>query len=286
MIVNYINWNINPEIINLFGISIRYYGILFVGGLVLCLYILKGIFKNENIPLVFLDRLSIYGILGIFLGARLGHCLFYEPSYFFNHPLEIILPIQPLIGGGYKFIGYQGLASHGGSIGLIIALILYSKKTNESIIKTLDLIAIVAPLGACFIRLANLMNSEIIGIPTMVPWAFIFVREDNLPRHPAQLYEAIVYLTIFGLMYYLYRTKREKLQNGFFFGLVITLIFVARFFIEFIKEKQVPFEKQMQLDMGQLLSVPFIIVGIVFIVYGLVKTKKQTSTLNIPFIQF
>jgi len=280
MIVNYINWNINPEIINLFGISLRYYGILFVGGLVLCLYILKGIFKNENIPLVFLDRLSIYGILGIFLGARLGHCLFYEPSYFFSHPLEIFLPIQPLIGGGYKFIGYQGLASHGGSIGLIIALILYSKKTNESIIKTLDLIAIVAPLGACFIRLANLMNSEIIGIPTKVPWAFIFVREDNLPRHPAQLYEAITYLMIFGLMYYLYRTKREKLQNGFFFGLVITLIFVARFFIEFIKEKQVPFEKQMQLDMGQLLSVPFIIVGIVFIVYGLAKTKKQKSLLK------
>src|ERR1035437_994960 len=110
MIINYINWNINPEIINLFGISIRYYGILFVGGLVLCLYILKGIFKNENIPLIFLDRLSIYGILGIFLGARLGHCLFYEPSYFFNHPLEIFLPIQPQIGGGYKFIGYQGLA--------------------------------------------------------------------------------------------------------------------------------------------------------------------------------
>jgi len=286
MIINYINWDINPEIINLFGISIRYYGILFVGGLVLCLFILKGIFKNENIPLVFLDRLSIYGILGIFLGARLGHCLFYEPSYFFNHPLEMFLPIQPLIGGGYKFIGYQGLASHGGSIGLIIALILYSKKTNEPIIKTLDLIAIVAPLSACFIRLANLMNSEIIGIPTKVPWAFIFVREDNLPRHPAQLYEAIVYLLIFGLMYYLYRTKREKLQNGFFFGLVITLIFVARFFIEFIKEKQVPFEKQMQLDMGQLLSIPFIIVGIVFIVYGLAKTKKQTSTLNIPFIQF
>ena len=274
MIINYINWNINPEIINLFGISLRYYGILFVGGLILCLYILKGIFKNENIPLVFLDKLSIYGILGIFLGARLGHCLFYEPSYFFSHPLEIFLPIQPLIGGGYKFIGYQGLASHGGSIGLIIALIIYSKKTNESIIKTLDLIAIVAPLGACFIRLANLMNSEIIGIPTKVPWAFIFVREDNLPRHPAQLYEAIIYLMIFGLMYYLYWTKREKLQNGFFFGLVITLVFVARFFIEFIKEKQVPFEAQMQLDMGQLLSIPFIVIGIVFIIYGLVKTKE------------
>ena len=274
MTLNYIHWNIDPEIFNLFGISLRYYGLLFVGGLVLCVYILKGIFRHENIPPDYLDKLTIYGFIGIFVGARLGHCLFYEPAYFFNHPLEIILPIQPSLDGGYKFTGYEGLASHGGSIGLIIALILYSRKTKESILKTLDLIAIVAPLGACFIRLANLMNSEIIGIPTTVSWAFIFVREDNLPRHPAQLYEAIVYLIVFGLMYYLYRTKREKLQNGFFFGLMLTLIFVARFFIEFIKEKQVSFEAQMQLDMGQLLSIPFIVIGIVFIIYGLVKTKK------------
>jgi len=274
MIANYINWNIDPEIFNLFGISLRYYGLLFVGGLVLCIYVLKGIFKNENIPPDYLDKLSIYGIIGIFVGARLGHCLFYEPSYYLNNPLEIILPIQPTMDGGYKFIGYQGLASHGGSVGLIIALILYSRKTKEPILKTLDLIAIVAPLGGCFIRLGNLMNSEIVGIPTNVPWAFIFVREDNLPRHPGQLYEAIIYLMVFGLMYYLYRTKREKLQNGFFFGLVITLIFVARFFIEFIKEKQVPFEAQMQFDMGQLLSLPFIAIGIVFIIYGIVKTKK------------
>jgi phosphatidylglycerol---prolipoprotein diacylglyceryl transferase len=249
MIINYIHWNIDPEIFNLFGIPIRYYGTLFVGGLILCIYILNWIFKKEGIPLDRLEKLSIYGMIGIFAGARLGHCLFYAPAYFFSHPLEMILPIEFTGDGGFKFIGYQGLASHGGTLGLIIALIIYAKKTKESIIKTIDLIAIVAPLGACFIRLANLMNSEIIGIPTNVPWAFIFVREDNLPRHPAQLYEAISYLLIFGLMLYLYKTRRENLKNGFFFGLVITLIFVARFFIEFIKEKQVPFEEQMQKSM-------------------------------------
>lgn len=275
MIINYIHWNIDPEIFNLFGISLRYYGTLFVGGLILCIYILNWIFKKEGIPLDRLEKLSVYGMIGIFAGARLAHCLFYEPSYYFSHPLEIILPIQPTADGGYKFSGFQGLASHGGTLGLIIALIIYAKKTKESIIKTIDLLAIVAGLGACFIRLANLMNSEIIGIPTNVPWAFIFVREDNLPRHPAQLYEAITYLLVFGLMLYLYKTRRESLKNGFFFGLVITLIFVARFFIEFIKEKQVPFEEQMQFDMGQLLSIPFIILGIGFMIYGLIKTKNN-----------
>ena len=275
MIINYIHWNIDPEIFKILGISLRYYGLLFVGGLLLCIYILNWIFKNENIPLVNLEKLSVYGMIGIFAGARLAHCVFYEPSYYFSHPLEIILPIQQTADGAYKFSGFQGLASHGGTLGLIIALIIYAKKTKESIIKTIDLIAIVAPLGACFIRLANLMNSEIIGIPTNVPWAFIFVREDNLPRHPAQLYEAISYLLIFGLMLYLFKTRRENLKNGFFFGLVITLIFVARFFIEFIKEKQVPFEEQMQFDMGQLLSIPFIVLGIGFIIYGLIKTKKN-----------
>ena len=275
MVINFIHWDIDPEIINVFGISLRYYGVLFVGGLILCVYILNWIFKKENIPLDKLEKLSIYGMIGIFAGARLGHCLFYDPSYYLSNPLEMLLPIQQTVGGGYKFTGYQGLASHGGAIGLIIALIFYAKKTKEPIIKTIDLIAVVAPLGGCFIRLANLMNSEIIGIPTKVPWAFIFVREDNLPRHPAQLYEAISYLAIFGLIFYLYKTKRDKLQNGFFFGLSVSLIFIARFVIEFIKERQVLFEEQMKLDMGQLLSIPFIIVGLGFIIYGLIMTKKN-----------
>jgi len=217
-------------------------------------------------------------MIGIFAGVRLGHCFFYDLEFYVSHPLEIFLPIQPTIEGGYKFIGYRGLASHGGAIGLIIALIIYAKKTKEPIIRTIDLIAVVAPLGGGFIRLANLMNSEIIGIPTNVAWAFIFVREDNFPRHPAQLYEAISYMFIFGLLFYLYKTKRNKLQNGFFFGLSITLIFGARFLIEFIKEKQVPFEEQMKLDMGQLLSVPFIVVGIGFIIYGLKKTKQEIAS--------
>lgn len=277
MAQTYIHWNVDPEILNLFGFSLRYYGVLFVGGLILCLYILEWMFKQENISAAKLEKLSIYGMIGIFAGARLGHCLFYEPSYFLSHPLEIVLPIQPLPGGGYKFSGYRGLASHGGTLGLILALLFYSRATKESLLKTIDLIAVVAPLGSCFIRLANLMNSEIIGVPTKLPWAFIFLREDSLPRHPAQLYEAISYLAIFGLMFWLYKTKRHKLQNGFFFGLVIALIFTARFFIEFIKERQVAFEEQMQLDMGQLLSIPFILIGLGFLIYGLRATKANQA---------
>jgi len=275
MITNYINWDINPEIFKFFGISLRYYGLLFAGGLVLCIYILSWMFKREKIAPEKLEMLSIYAIIGIFVGARLGHCLLYEPTYYLGHPLEMFLPIQPLPGGGYRFTGYQGLASHGGGIGLILALIFYSRKTKEPILKTLDLIAVVTPLSGAFIRLANLMNSEIIGIPTNVPWAFIFVSEDGIPRHPAQLYEAISYFLIFGLTFYLFVNKRAKLQNGFFFGLSITLIFIARFLIEFVKEKQVAFEEQMKLDMGQLLSIPFIIVGVGFIIYGLKKTREN-----------
>ncbi len=236
---------------------------------------LKGIFKNENISSDKLDTLTIYGVIGIFVGARLAHCLFYDPSYYFDHPLEMLFPIQLTGSGEYKFIGYQGLASHGGILGLIIALILYSKKTHESIINTIDLIAVVAPLGGCFIRLGNLMNSEIIGLPTDVPWAFVFEREDNLPRHPAQLYEAISYVLIFALNFYLYKTYRSKLQNGFLFGVSISLVFIARFLIEFVKERQVSFEEQMLFDMGQLLSIPFILLGLGFMVHGWVKTRKS-----------
>ena len=279
MIINYIHWDIDPEIINIFGVSLRYYGILFVGGLILCIYILKWIFRKENISPDKLEKLSVYGMIGIFAGARLGHCLFYDPSYYLSNPLEMFLPIQQTVGSGFKFTGYVGLASHGGVIGLVTALIIYAKKTKEQIIKTMDLIAVVAPLGGFFIRLANLMNSEIIGIPTNVPWAFIFVRDDNLPRHPAQLYEAIFYLAIFGLLFYLYKTKRDQLQNGFFFGLSVSLVFIVRFFIEFIKERQVPFEEQMQLDMGQLLSIPFIVVGLGFVIYGLKRTNNKDSAL-------
>ena len=277
MNLNYINWNPDPEIINIFGFSLRYYGILFVGGLVLCICILGWIFKREKIPPENLEKLSIYGMIGILAGARLGHCLFYEPSYYLSHPLEIILPVTFLPDGGVRFAGYQGLASHGGVSGLLIALYFYSRKTKHSMIDTIDLIAVVSGLSFGFIRLGNFMNSEIIGIPTTKPWGVIFERVDNIPRHPAQLYEAISYFIIFTIMMILYKNMRARLKNGFLFGLATVLFFSARFIIEFVKENQVGFEDKMTLNMGQLLSLPFIAVGFGFIFYGLMKTRKSLN---------
>jgi len=277
MIFNYIHWNPDPEIINIFGISIRYYGLLFVSGLILCIYILGWIYKRENIPSENLEKLTIYGMIGIIAGARLGHCLFYESSYYLSHPLEMIFPITFPPDGGIKFIGYQGLASHGGVLGLLIALYVYSRKTKHSMIDTIDLIAVVSGLSFGFIRLGNFMNSEIIGMPTTKPWGVIFERVDNLPRHPAQLYEAISYFIILAFMMILFKKRRDRLKNGFFFGLGSVLFFTARFVIEFAKEDQVGFEEGMTFNMGQLLSLPYIAAGIGFIIYGLWKTKKLSA---------
>jgi prolipoprotein diacylglyceryl transferase len=277
MILTYIHWNPDPEIVNIFGISIRYYGLLFVSGLIIAIYMLGWIFKRENIPSENLEKLSIYGMIGIIAGARLGHCLFYEPSYYLSHPLEMILPVTFPPAGGIKFIGYQGLASHGGVLGLLIGLYFYSRKTEHSMIDILDLIAVVVGVSLGFIRLANFMNSEIIGMPTTKPWGVIFERVDNLPRHPAQLYEAISYFIILAIMLILYLKMRDRLRNGILFGLATVLFFLARFIIEFLKEDQVGFEKGMTFNMGQLLSLPYIAVGVGFIIYGLWKTKKLSA---------
>jgi len=278
MILNYIQWNPDPEIVNVFGISIRYYGILFVSGLILAIYILGWIFKRENIPSENLEKLTIYGMIGIIAGARLGHCLFYEPSYYLSHPLEMILPVTFPPGGGVKFVGYQGLASHGGVLGLLIGLYFYSRKTKHSMIDILDLIAVIVGVSLGCIRLANFMNSEIIGMPTTKPWGVIFERVDNIPRHPAQLYEAISYFIILAIMMFLYMKMRDRLKNGILFGFATILFFIARFIIEFLKEDQVGFEKEMTFNMGQLLSLPYIAVGIGFIFYGLWRTKNSAHT--------
>ena len=187
----------------------------------------------------------------------------------------MILPIRQFPGEGWKWIGYKGLASHGGTLGLIIALWLYCRKTKMHYMDVLDMIAVATPICACCIRLANLMNSEIIGKPTDMPWAFVFEQVDMLPRHPAQLYEAIAYFIFFLGMIYLYKKSDhgQKLHRGFFFGLCLTEIFVFRFFVEFLKENQVDFENTMTLNMGQWLSVPFVIIGIYFMLfYG--KNKR------------
>ncbi len=277
MILNYIHWNPDPEIINILGISIRYYGLLFVTGLILCIFILDRLYKREKLPSENLEKLTIYGMIGIIAGARLGHCLFYEPSYYLSHPLEMILPVTFSPEGGIKFTGYQGLASHGGVLGLLIGIYFYSRKTRHPMIDTLDLIAVVSGLSFGFIRLGNFINSEIIGMPTALPWGVIFERVDNLPRHPAQLYEAISYFIIFAVLMILYKLKRNRLKNGFFFGLGSVLFFAARFIIEFVKEDQVGFEKGMTLNMGQILSIPYILAGIGFIIYGLWKTKSSAD---------
>lgn len=224
------------------------------------------------------EALFSYALIGILLGARLGHCFFYDFDYYSKHPLEILLPIQKGPDGAYHFTGFAGLASHGGGIGLIIMLLLYARKYAIPFMTILDAIAIVLPLGGTFIRLANLMNSEIIGVPTNVPWAFIFRQVDDLPRHPAQLYEAISYLIIFSVVYLMYKKNFVKIGKGFYFGISILLIFVMRILIEFIKVDQVEFEHGMSLNMGQLLSIPFIILGLFFIIKSIVeKGKMKTS---------
>lgn len=276
MILNYINWNLDPEIINIFGFSLRYYSLLFVTGLILTILTLKWIFNKEGLPPENIDKLTMYAIIGIVIGMRLGHCLFYEPYYYLANPLEILLPVKFLDSGGIEFTGFQGLASHGGVLGFLIALYFYSRKAKQPILATLDLIAVAASLLGVFIRLGNFMNSEIIGIPTTKPWGVIFERVDNISRHPAQLYESISYLIIFVVMISIYTKAKERFKCGFFFGLVLVLIFISRFVIEFVKENQVVFEDEMSINMGQILSLPYIAIGIGFLIYGLRSAKRTT----------
>lgn len=266
-ILNFITWNPGEVMFTLFGISIRFYSIMFATGLALAYYVVRYLYKDQKIPEKLFDPLFFYCFFGILIGARLGHCLFYEPGYFLAHPLEMILPVK-FTPEGMKFTGYQGLASHGGTIGLMIALWMYVRKTKLNFINVLDNIAIATPIAACFIRLGNLMNSEIIGKVTNAPWAFIFVREDMMPRHPAQLYEAIAYLIIFFVGFYLYKRFKNRLHPGFYFGYCLTTIFIFRIFVEFLKEPQVGFEENMMLDMGQWLSVPFVVLGIACMIGG------------------
>jgi prolipoprotein diacylglyceryl transferase len=258
----FIHWNVNPEIVKVFGISIRYYGILFVGGIVLALFMLEKMTKREGFTQKEWDKLTLYGLIGIIAGARLGQYIFYEPGQLISHPLEVIFPVEQMPDGHYHFIGYQGLASHGGTLGLILALALFTWQTKRNLWVTLDLVAVVTPIAAFFIRMANLMNSEIFGKPTDVPWAFIFDKVDQVPRHPSQIYEGLSYLAIFVLNLYLYKKRLSKVGSGFFFGLTIALIFIARFFIEFLKAPQEAYEQNMTLDMGQWLSIPFVFVGL------------------------
>ncbi|MFZ1237551.1 MAG: prolipoprotein diacylglyceryl transferase [Prevotella sp.] len=261
----YILWNPDLDIFHIGPFAVRWYSTCWLIGLALAYFIVRWLYKDQKVNEKYFDPLFIYCFLGILIGARLGHCLFYQPDYFlssWDHVIEMIIPVHHLADGSWKFTGYEGLASHGGTLGLMIALYLYYRKTHMNLWHVLDDIAIATPSTACFIRLGNLMNSEIIGKPTDMPWAFIFERVDMVPRHPGQLYEAIAYFIFFFIGLYFYKKRPQKVGTGFFFGLCLTLIFTFRFFIEYTKDIQVDFESGMIFNMGQLLSIPFIIIGI------------------------
>lgn len=268
-----IHWNIYPEIFRIGSFAFRYYTLFFVLVFAGSYWILSKVFRKEGVSMELLDKLTIYVFLGIILGARLGHCLFYEFDYYSSRPWEIILPFK-IDNGNFEFTGFQGLASHGAAIGTLIAVGLYCRKYKVDMLWLLDRLMIVVALSGGLVRIGNLFNSEIIGRPTDIPWAFVFERVDMLPRHPTQLYEALSYFIIFYILWRVYQNHIHKVSYGFMFGLSLVLIFTVRFFVEFLKENQEAFESNMPINMGQLLSLPFIAAGIFFII---VKMKKMQT---------
>lgn len=249
-----IHWNVNPNIFELGPLRIRWYGLMFLMGFTIGYFIIRRVCQREGKNFERLENLLIYLIAGTAIGARLGHCLFYEPDYYLSNPLAILK------------IWEGGLASHGGTLGVIFAIWLYARRYPEfSLMWIWDRISIPVPLVAAFIRIGNVMNSEILGRPSDLPWAFVFERVDKIPRHPAQLYESLSYFVLFIINMLIYR-RNSNPRPGFLLGLTLAWIFSWRILLEYFKENQEPFEAGMVLNMGQLLSLPFVIVGVVLMV--------------------
>jgi prolipoprotein diacylglyceryltransferase len=357
--LNFIIWNVKPQILDLGTFELRYYSLLFALAFVIGYIIMLWMLKREGLDVSFMEKLTIYVVLSTIIGARLGHCLFYEFDYYSQHPLEMILPWRGTIGKDFRFTGYQGLASHGAAVGILIGMYLFSRKTKLPYLWSLDRLAILVALAAFMIRTGNLMNSEIYGKHTNDDSGFVFARDFSrlisendliakvwyekknkgsehagqsvplelnvrfshrvkdtavvkmfiarelkqvltsylyeldimhpepdkldyqiqkqgrdlvltagvygMPRYPTQIMEALAYLLIFLLLFRIYYRKGTAIKNGFYIGLFMLLVFLARFFIEFIKEDQEAFEKSMALNMGQLLSIPLILAGLVLV---------------------
>ena len=279
--LSFITWNVDPELFTILGREIRWYGLFWVIGLIVAVYIVQRIFEREKLPEKWFDSLFVYMMLGIILGARLGHCLFYEPAYYLANPLEILK------------IWEGGLASHGGVAGIIIAVWLYSKNvTQKSMIWNFDRVIVPTGFTAAMIRLGNLMNHEIYGAPTSQPWGFRFIENIgawkagmaepifSAPSHPTQIYEALVYFLVFAVTMYLFWKTDAKKKQGLLIGIAMIMIFLSRFFIEYIKEVQVASELQMRestgLILGQWLSIPFVIWGI-WLVWNALRKKNNDS---------
>ena len=266
MLLNFINWHVDPVIFHLGSFGLRYYSLGFLFAFLFGYIILNKMFTKEKVEIKYLDSLVIWMFLAVLIGARLGHCLFYEPGYYLtaDHWLEIVLPINLATG---QFTGYEGLASHGAAIAILLSIGFYCHKYKINGWWLLDRLVIIVALAGTFIRLGNLFNSEIYGVETSLPWGFIFeYRGETVPKHPTQLYESLSYLIIFFVCLSVYRKKDGKLHNGRLFGYWLIALFGMRFLIEFVKEEQVAFEQGMTLDMGQWLSVPFILGGVILII--------------------
>ncbi len=264
--LQYIIWDVSPEILDTEYFSIRWYGLLFALGFLLGQQILIYIFKKEGKPERDVETLTVFMVLSTIIGARLGHCLFYEPEYYLANPVKILK------------IWEGGLASHGATIGILFALWLYArKKKDQSYLWVVDRIVITVALAGGLIRLGNLMNSEIIGKPTDVPWAFVFTSVDNLPRHPAQLYEAITCFILFFFLFWFWNRRKERTPEGSLLGIFLIYIFGLRFAYEFLKENQVDFENNMALNMGQWLSIPAVIGGIFVLLIANRNAKRKEA---------
>ena len=262
--MDYFKWNIDPTIFKFGFLQLRYYSLLFVGSFIIGFYIMQKIFKKEGYNPEILDTLLVYLLVGTIIGARVVHCLFYEPDYYLNHPLEIL------------YIWKGGLASHGGLLGAIIALWIFVKRYKLPFLWLMSRLSIPAMLTASAIRFGNFFNSEILGKATTLPWAVVFERFDNTPRHPAQLYEAFSYLAIFFLLIWLYKKLPKELSIYLLPSIGAGLSFGVRFFIEFIKMPQATYKSTLFLNTGQLLSIPFIIFCIIWTIYWIYRYKKGT----------
>ena len=266
MIALSIDWNPSPVIFNIGSFAIRYYSLMFVIAFVLGLQLMKKMYLADKVSLDKLDPLFMYVVLATIIGARLGHVLFYDWAYFKDHLLEIILPVR--FSPKFEIIGFRGLASHGAAVGIITALYFYSKNViKKPLLFVLDRVGIVVALAGFFIRIGNLMNSEIIGKPTHSNFGFVFKRlGEDFPRYPTQLFEAFSYLIVFFILWRIYWKTDRKNQLGYLFGVFFALLWAVRFLIEFLKEPQVNARATWLLNTGQWLSIPLVLIGIYFAV--------------------
>ena len=270
VMLGFVHWNVDPVIVHIGSFGLRWYSFGFLIAFVLGYFVVLGMFKREKVDPKLLDSFVIYTFVAVLVGARLGHCLFYEPGYYLtgDHWIEMILPFGR-DADGWHFTGYEGLASHGAAVCVPIAIWLFWRKYHVNPVWLVDRAVIAIALGGAFIRLGNLFNSEIYGIETTLPWGFIFERNHEVvPKHPTQLYESLSYFVIFLVCFLVYRKKDGKLRPGVLFGWWLIALFGVRFLIEFVKEEQVAFEKGMTLDMGQWLSLPLIVAGAVLLVFA------------------